>query len=189
MAVTGKGRCCFDPVSDQNWPGRRIEDRFPDRFSWHPVIGKGDEALADHRILLDAALYEARDDPGCIYAATDASLPLRGRFQAVAASVVAKGRNTLRAPRTAVGRVASHDAELFAIRGAVSVLRDHEVERFVLFTDHLPSARRALDPSLHSGQAHSLVVCSTLAAWLAGSPARRVEIWQVPSKLKWGFHT
>ncbi|TEB20246.1 hypothetical protein FA13DRAFT_1801164 [Coprinellus micaceus] len=48
-------------------------------------------------------------------------------------------------------------------------------------------AKRAVDPSVHSGQAHSLAVCQTLSAWLSGHPERKVLFVETPSKLKRGI--
>jgi len=45
-----------------------------------------------------------------------------------------------------------------------------------------------VDPSLHSGQGHSLAVCQTLAAWLAEDSSCTIIFIQVPSKLKWSIH-
>ena len=79
--------------------------------------------------------------------------------------------------------------ELYAIRVAVGVAtRPANVNRIVIFTDSLPCAKRAVDPSLHSGQWHSLFVCSTLAKWLEDRPDRKISFVQVPSSLKWGPH-
>ena len=45
-----------------------------------------------------------------------------------------------------------------------------------------------MDPSLHSGQGHSLAVCRILAAWFAEDPSCTITFIQVPSKLEWAIH-
>jgi len=45
-----------------------------------------------------------------------------------------------------------------------------------------------VDPSLYSGQGHSLAVCRTLAAWLAEDSSCTITFIQVPSKLEWSIH-
>ena len=60
------------------------------------------------------------------------------------------------------GRTTALDAELFAIRLGVSKATSMDIEHIILITDSLDSARRSVDPSVHSGQAHSLAVCSVL---------------------------
>jgi hypothetical protein len=58
-------------------------------------------------------------------------------------------------------------------------------DRIVIFTDSLASARKAVDPSVHSEQAHSLAVCKALTVWLSGMGDRAIEFVQAPSKLQW----
>ena len=61
------------------------------------------------------------------------------------------------------------------------------MSRIIIFTDSPASARRALDPSVHSGQGHSLAVCRALSNWFTGHPDRTIKFVQVPSSLKWGL--
>ena len=61
-------------------------------------------------------------------------------------------------------------------------------EKICVFTDHIAAAKRAVDPSVHSGQAWSLVVCRALDEWLSANPERTIEFHAVPSKRKWPFH-
>jgi hypothetical protein len=58
-----------------------------------------------------------------------------------------------------------------------------------VFTDSIALARRAVDPSVHSGQSWSITVCKSLDAWLAADADRTVRFYAVPSKSKWPFHT
>ncbi|TFK16432.1 hypothetical protein FA15DRAFT_711823 [Coprinopsis marcescibilis] len=58
----------------------------------------------------------------------------------------------------------------------------------VIFTDHIVAAKRAVDPSVHSGQGHSLAVCAELSKWFSGDPERSIEFVQVLSKLGWHIH-
>ena len=60
------------------------------------------------------------------------------------------------------GRITAPDAELFAIRLGISKATSMDIECIILITDSLGSARRSVDPSVYSGQAHSLAVCSAL---------------------------
>ena len=57
-----------------------------------------------------------------------------------------------------------------------------------MFTDSLAAARQAVDPSIHSGQGHSLAVCKALLPWLAADPAHHITFIDVPSTLKWDLH-
>ena len=118
----------------------------------------------------------------------DGSVPLRTAHQATASYVIEQaGKNQLTSTWVS-GRVLSTDAELFAIRMAVGravTLRD--CQHILVFTDSMASARRAVDPSVHSRQAHSLAVCKALAQWFALSESHRVEFIATPSKLEWGI--
>jgi hypothetical protein len=51
----------------------------------------------------------------------------------------------------------------------------------------LALARKVVDLSVHSGQAHSLAVCKALAIWLSGMGDRAIEFAQASSKLQWGL--
>jgi len=56
--------------------------------------------------------------------------------------------------------VTAPDAELFAIRSAITLATQQDnCEKIYIFTDSIASACQAVDPSLHSGQSHSLAVC------------------------------
>ena len=56
--------------------------------------------------------------------------------------------------------VTAPDAELLAITlGIQYAVQAPGVEHIMVFTDHIASARRAVDPSAHSGQSLSLAVC------------------------------
>jgi len=75
------------------------------------------------------------------------------------------------------------------LRSAITLATQQDnCERIYIFTDLIASARRAVDPLVHSGQGHSLAVCRTLMAWLGKDPDCRVFFIQVPSKLEWNIH-
>jgi len=87
------------------------------------------------------------------------------------------------------GRVTAPDAELVVIRSAITLATQQDnCEKIYIFTDSMASARRAVDPSLHSGQGHSLAVYRTLAAWLAEDSSCTITFIQVPCKLEWSIH-
>ena len=56
------------------------------------------------------------------------------------------------------GRATALDVELFAIRLGVVKATSFDVKHIVIITDSLTAARRAVDTSVHSGQAHSLAI-------------------------------
>ncbi|KAK1220447.1 hypothetical protein PQX77_016791 [Marasmius sp. AFHP31] len=52
----------------------------------------------------------------------------------------------------------------------------------------MAAAERAVDPSLHSGQAHSLAVCKALNEWLREDDDCEIKFVEVPSSAKWSVH-
>ena len=69
------------------------------------------------------------------------------------------------------GRTTAPDAELFAIRLGIAKATSMAIERIILITDSLGSARRAVDPSMHPGQAYSLAVYSALRLFFSQAMA------------------
>jgi len=60
------------------------------------------------------------------------------------------------------GRTTAPNVKLFAIRLGVSKATSMDIEHIILITDSLGSARKSVNLSVHSEQAHSLAVCSAL---------------------------
>ncbi|KDR64812.1 hypothetical protein GALMADRAFT_149278 [Galerina marginata CBS 339.88] len=107
--------------------------------------------------------------------------------QAVAAGVLYSQGVEVNRFRWLVGRATAPDAEMSAICRAIGLTTKRICEHIAIFTDSIAMAKRALDPSLHSSQSHSLLACKALEAWLADDPLRWISFHHVPSKLKWGM--
>src|SRR5687767_13668810 len=134
-------------------------------------------------------LQHARSSPQEVYVSADASLPDNPNLAAVAAAVAYRGVHKIASIRHPAGQVTAPDVELYAIRVAVGQATLEEgVSRITIFTDSIASAQRAVNPSVHSGQGHSLAVCKSLSTWLGGDPHRVINFVKVPSKLGWGAH-
>ncbi|PPQ95831.1 hypothetical protein CVT25_002003 [Psilocybe cyanescens] len=52
----------------------------------------------------------------------------------------------------------------------------------------MASARRAVDPSIHSGQGHSVAVCEALQTWFTRKDGQSITFVYVPSRLQWDLH-
>jgi len=90
--------------------------------------------------------------------------------------------------RYIAGRVTAPDAELYAIRAAIGKACSlPDVSNITLFTDSIASARQAMNPSVHSGQGHSLAACRTLEQWFANG-GRSITFVMVHSHFEWGPH-
>jgi len=134
-------------------------------------------------------LRNVRLSDDTVYCSVDASLPDNTQHQAVSAAILYREFEEFNRIRHIAGRVTAPDAELFAIHSAITLATQQDnCEKIYIFTDSIASARRAVDPSLHSGQGHSLAVCRTLAAWLAEDSSCTITFIQAPSKLEWSIH-
>jgi len=87
-----------------------------------------------------------------------------------------------------VGQATALDTELFAIRLGIVKATSFDVKHIVIITDSLTAARRAVDASVHSGQAYSLTIVQALRSFFTNYPDRSIHFWDCPSKAQWSFH-
>ncbi|PPQ94597.1 hypothetical protein CVT25_010605 [Psilocybe cyanescens] len=172
--------------------GVRLMDRFVDQVHFDVCkisCGHADKELKQRTKHLDKLCDKILENIGTYYAGTDASLPLSGRYQAIAASILFSGRVERWRTRHVAGKVTAPDAELYAIRSAIvnATSRDDCTDIFI-FTDSMASARRAVDPSIHSGQGHSVAVCEALQTWFTRKDGQSITFVYVPSRLQWDLH-
>ena len=109
-------------------------------------------------------------------------------MQAVSAVHIWNSGQQMSSSKAPAGRTTAPDTELFAIRLGIAKATNMAIEHIILITDSLGSARQAVDPSIHSGQAHSLAVCSTLRLFFSQGHSYRIDIWDCPSKAEWSLH-
>ena len=119
---------------------------------------------------------------------TDASVIPSRRMQAVSAAHIWNLGQQVSSSKTPAGRTTAPDAELFAIRLGIAKATSIAIERIILITDSLGSARQAVDPSVHPGQAHSLAVCSALRLFFSQGHGYRIDFWDCSSKAEWSLH-
>jgi len=86
------------------------------------------------------------------------------------------------------GQATALDAELFAIRLGVVKATFFDVKCIVIITDSLTAARRAVDASVYSGQAHSLIIVQALRGFFTNHSDRSIYFWDCPSKAQWSLH-
>ncbi|KAJ2923683.1 hypothetical protein H1R20_g13407, partial [Candolleomyces eurysporus] len=177
----------FSPCAEENTPGERLLDRYQKRVLFDEFDPKGEDALSKRRSSLDNMQRQAARDRSTVCCGTDCSVPRQTTRQATASFVIERAGNDPIASTWAAGKITSACAELFVIRAAiVRAVSLDECDHIMVFTDSMASARRAVDPSVHSGQAHSLAVCKALAAWLSQGEDCYIEFIGTPSKLEWG---
>jgi len=63
-----------------------------------------------------------------------------------------------------------------------------DIECIILITDSLSSARRSVDPLVHSRQAYSLAVCSALRSFFCSGSSHRIKFWNCPSNAEWSLY-
>ncbi|KAJ3553857.1 hypothetical protein NP233_g12549 [Leucocoprinus birnbaumii] len=177
----------FNADSNKACPGNWIMDVFSDRISFHP---RSNGASAEEQTtLLDAALLKAKGEEHSAIVACNGSIPQDTTEQALAAARVWIGDRMVKQTRQASGRATAPDAELHAIQAGIGMaMAITGVDHIYIFTDHLPSAERAVDLGIHSGQWRSLEVCTRLQFWMGADPARHISFISVNSKLKWSIH-
>ena len=136
-------------------------DRFPDQ-----VIFDDCGALLEQDALdaceheLSTILRNVRLSDNTVYCLVDASLPANAQHQAVLVAILYRELEEFNRVRHVASRVTAPDAELFVIHSAITLATQQDnCEKIYIFTDSIALARRAVDPSLHSGQGHSLTVC------------------------------
>ncbi|CAA7267598.1 unnamed protein product [Cyclocybe aegerita] len=174
----------FEPFAPKARPSDRLLDRYADRLHFDEC-----DPTQDRCPYLDELIARARADPLTVLAATDGSVPQSNQYQAASAAIIYKGHRELERTRYVSGRVTAPDAELNAISCAVRLaVKQANCQHIMVFTDSIGSARRAVDPGMHSGQAFSLSVCHVLQEWFEADDLRRITFVYVPSALRWDIH-
>ncbi|CAA7265982.1 unnamed protein product [Cyclocybe aegerita] len=162
----------FEPFAPEACPGDRLLDCFADRLPFDKRDPTQDRA-----------------DLLTVLAATDGSVPQSNQYQVALAAIIYKGHCELERTRYVSGRVTAPDAELNAILCTVRLaVKQANCQHIMVFTDSMGSAHRAVDPSVHSGQAFSLSVCRALQEWFEASDLCRITFVYVPSALRWDIH-
>ncbi|CAA7270634.1 unnamed protein product [Cyclocybe aegerita] len=174
----------FEPFAPEARPGDWLLDHFVD----HLHVDERDPTQ-DRCLYLNKFITKARADPLTVLAATDGSVPWSNQYQAASAAIIYKGHCELERTRYVSGRVTAPDAELNAIACAVRLaVKQANCQHIMVFTDSMGLAHRAVDPSVHAGQAFSLSVCCALQDWFEADDLHRITFVYVPSALWWDIH-
>ncbi|TEB36087.1 hypothetical protein FA13DRAFT_1787556 [Coprinellus micaceus] len=160
----------FSPCAEEASPGTRLMDLYRSQVTFDGYDSYGDEPLNRRRTEVNTLFNVARGQPRTVCFGTDASVPKTTTRHHTTAAFVCEGLiNLSYSSAWAAGKVLASDGELFAIRSAIVKGCSFEYcDRIVLFTDSIGMAKRAVDPSVHSGQAHSLALLYTGAQRQSG---------------------
>ena len=179
---------CFDPLHAEATLGCRLLDSFPDHISFHPC---NCSSLNDHNTYLeslDHLCLEASLSSSTLVVVTDANVIPSIHMQAVSAVHLWNLGQQVPSSKALASRTTAPDAELFAIRLGIVKATSIAIEHIILITDSLGSARRAVDPSMHPGQAHFLAICFALRLFFSQGYGYRIDFWDCPSKAEWSLH-
>ena len=158
---------CFNPLHAEAILGCRLLDCFSDCISFYHCNHSSLRDCKTHLQSLDCLCLEASSSSSTLVVVTDASIIPSRHLQAVSATYLWNLDQQVSSSKALAGRTTAPDAELFAIRLGIAKATSIAIERIILITDSLGSARQAVDPSVHPGQAHSLAVCSALRLFLS----------------------
>ena len=179
---------CFDPLHAEAIPGCRLLDSFPNRISFHPCNRSSLSDCNTHLQSLDWLCFEASFSSSTLVVVTDASVIPSRCMQAVSAAHLWNLGQQISFSKDPAGRTTASDAELFAIRLGIAKATSMAIECIIFITDSLGSTRRAVDPSVHPGQAHSLAVCYALRVFFSQGYGYRIDFWDCSSKAEWSLH-
>ena len=96
-------------------------------------------------------------------------------MQAVSAAHIWRLGQQVLSSKAPAGKTTASDTELFAIRLGIAMATSMATEHIILITDSLGSARRAVDPSVHPGQAYSIAVYSALRLFLSQGHGYKID--------------
>ncbi|CAA7261897.1 unnamed protein product [Cyclocybe aegerita] len=148
----------LEPFAPGAQSGNQLLDHYAERLHFDEH-----DPTQDRRPYLDKLIANARTDPFTVLAAADGSVPQSNQYQVTSAAIIYKGHRELKRTCYVSGRVTAPDVELNAIVCAVCLaVKQENCQHIMVFTDSMGSAHKAVDPSIHSGQAFSLSVCHAL---------------------------
>ena len=171
----------FNPLDAKAILGCRLLDSFPKHISFHSCNCSSLNNCNTHLESFDCLCLEASSSFSTLVVVTDASAIPPRNMQAISAAHFWRLGYQVSSSKAPAGRTTAPDAELFAIRLGVSKATSMNIECIILITDSLGSAKRSVDLSVHSRQAHSLAVCSTLRLLFCSGSSYRIEFWDYPS--------
>ena len=178
----------FNSLDAEATPGCRLLDSFPECILFYPCNHSSLNSCNTYLESLDCLCLEASSSPSTLVVVTDASVIPSRHMQAVPTAHIWNLGQQVLSSKTPASRTTAPDAELFAIRLGIAKATSMAIECIILITDSLGSARWAVDPSIYSGQAHSLAVCSTLRLFFSQGHGHRIDFWDCSSKAEWSLH-
>jgi len=163
-------------------------DNFSDYVSFYPCDCSNGPTCKPQFNALDRLCHEASSDSSTLVVATNASVIPPRNMQAVSVAYFWRLGEQVLLSKAPTGQAIALDAELFAIQLGIVKATSFDVKHIVIITDSLTAARRAVDTSVHSGQAHFLAIVQALRSFFTNHPDRSIHFWNCPSKAQWSLH-
>jgi len=152
----------FNPLDAEATLVCRLLDSFSECILFYHCNRSSLNDCNTHLESLDRLCLETSSSSSTLVVVTNASAIPPRNMQAISAAHFWRLCYQVLSSKAPAGRTTAPDAELFAIRLGVSKATSMDIECIILITDSLDSVRRSVDSSVHSGQVHSLAVCSAL---------------------------
>jgi len=172
----------FNSLHLEIYPGCRLLDNFPDHISFHPCDHSNGHTCKLQFNTLNQLCHEASFDLSTLVVATDASAIPPRNMQAVSVAHFWRLGEQVLLSKAPARRAPALDAELFAIQLGVVKTTSFDIKCIVIITDSLTAAKKAIDTSIHLGQAHSLAIVQALRGFFTNHPDHSIYFWDCLSK-------
>jgi len=154
----------------------KLLNSFPDHIFFHPYNCPSLNDCIAHLKSLDYLCHNVVSSSFTLIVVTNTSVILLRNMQTLSAAHFWKLGYQISFSKTLAGRITVSDAKLYAIRLKVYKTTSMDIKCIILITDFLSSAKKVVDLSVHSVQAHSLFVlylyCSFVVALVIKSNFR-----------------
>ena len=178
----------FDSLDAKTILDCRLLDNFSDHIFFHYCNRLNLSGCKTYLQSLNYLYLKASSSFFTLVVVTDVSVISSRCIQAVSVTYIWSLGQQILFSKALAGKTTAFDTELFTIRLDIAKATSIDIKCIILITDSLGSARQAVDPSVHPGQAHSLAVCSALRLFFSQGHGYRIDFWDCPSKAEWSLH-
>ncbi|KXN92520.1 hypothetical protein AN958_05375 [Leucoagaricus sp. SymC.cos] len=140
------------------------------------IIWSSLKELGIHSRRLDAELSSIHSVNNHIIVIAYGNVPPSISHQAIASYHIWRNGQLIHSLSIPSGTVTLSEAKLASIRfGLCKAVSLSDIDHITLITDHMPSTRSVLDPSIHGGQTHSIAAINALCPWLECSSHNHIH--------------
>ena len=159
---------------------------FEDHISFHTVKNNNNNSLKAYCLSLDNIVLTSLLDSSIALVVMDASIKNR-----VATSIVHIHRQDCPIVKTIhhAINVTSTEAELFIRCSINQAMQLQGLNKIIIVTDSIHSAKKIFDYSSHSHQVHSAAISCELREFFSINNTNIIKFWESPSCCKWFLHS